>query len=105
MTRENSEKKSTKQAEMVTDFGERKVNTQNFSKTVVLPKTALENCQPGEEVTSVDVQLVQTIDEKFIKLIPICGISKKKKTEESDSEGEAGATGPAGPQGESQNGK
>ncbi len=89
MTLENSDKKSTKQAEMVTDFGERKVNTQNFSKTVVLPKIALENCQPGEEVISVDVQLVQTNDEKFIKLVPVCSISKKKETEESDSEGES----------------
>ena len=80
---------ATKQAEMVIDFGERKVNTQNFSRTVVLPKTALENCQPGKEVTSVNIQLVQTNDEKFIKLIPVCGISKKKETEESDNDGES----------------
>jgi len=75
---------ATKQAEMVTDFGNRKVNTQNFSKTVVIPKTALENCQCGEEITSVNVQLVQTNDEKFIKLVPVCATPEKEEDEEDE---------------------
>jgi len=84
MTLKKNDKNPTKQDEMVTDFGERKINTQNFSKTVVIPKTALENCQSGDEVTSVNVQLVQTKDEKFIKLVPVCGTSKKEKGEEGE---------------------
>jgi len=59
--------------EVITDFGERKVNTQNFSKTVVLPKQALSNCGCNlDEDVKVNVQLVQKGDEKFIKLIPVC---------------------------------
>jgi len=59
--------------EVTTDFGERKVNTQNFSKTVVLPKQALSNCGCNlDEDIKVNVQLVQRGNEKFIKLIPVC---------------------------------
>jgi len=59
--------------EVTTDFGERKVNTQNFSKTVVLPKQALSNCGCNlDEDIKVNVQLVQKGSEKFIKLIPVC---------------------------------
>jgi hypothetical protein len=53
---------------VITDFGNRKVSQQNFSKIVALPKIALDNCG----ITShVNVKLVQSKDEKFIKLIPI----------------------------------
>lgn len=66
-------KKETKETEVITDFGERKVNTQNFSKTVVLPKQALSNCGCNlDDDVKVVVQLVQKGDEKFIKLIPVC---------------------------------
>ncbi len=59
--------------EVTTDFGERKVNTQNFSKTVVLPKQALSNCGCNlDEDIKVNVQLVQKGSERFIKLIPVC---------------------------------
>jgi len=59
--------------EVITDFGERKVNTQNFSKTVVLPKQALSNCGCNlDKDIKVNVQLVQKGNEKFIKLIPVC---------------------------------
>jgi len=59
--------------EVTTDFGERKVNTQNFSKTVVLPKQALSNCGCNlDKDIKVNVQLVQRGSEKFIKLIPVC---------------------------------
>ena len=71
-------KKETK-TESVTDFGERKVNTQNFSKTVVLPKQALRNCGCNlDDDVKVVVQLVQKGDEKFIKLIPVCNDKEQK---------------------------
>ena len=84
MAAQNNEKNVKRQAEMIFDFGTRKINTQNFSKTVVIPKTALENCQCGEEITSVNVQLVQTNDEKFIKLVPVCATPKKEEDEEDE---------------------
>lgn len=53
---------------MITDFGNRKISQQNFSKIVALPKIALDNCG----ITShVNVKLVQSKDEKFIKLTPL----------------------------------
>lgn len=54
---------------MVTDFGNRTISTQNFSRIVALPKTALINC--GIESTKVNVKLVQQDGEKFLKLTPI----------------------------------
>jgi hypothetical protein len=59
---------------MVTDFGNRTISTQNFSKIVALPKTALINC--GIEATKVNVKLVQQGGEKYLKLTPI---AEKKK--------------------------
>lgn len=53
---------------VITDFGERKVSHQNFSKIVALPKTALENCGI---TTKVNVKLVQIKDERFIQLTPV----------------------------------
>jgi hypothetical protein len=52
---------------VIMDFGNRKVSQQNFSKIVALPKMALTNC--GIE-SQVNVKLVQTGKEKFIKLSP-----------------------------------
>ena len=65
-------------ASMVTDFGNRTISTQNYSKIVALPKTALINC--GIESTMVNVKLVMQDGEKFIKLTPI---NKEKGEEES----------------------
>jgi hypothetical protein len=53
---------------MVTDFGLKAISTQNFSKVVALPKTALANCG---EPTHVEVKLVQENGIKYLKLIPI----------------------------------
>ena len=53
---------------VITDFGNRKVSQQNFSKIVALPKTALENCGI---VSHVNVKLVQWGNERFIQLTPI----------------------------------
>jgi len=56
---------------MVTDFGRRAIHNQNFSKMVALPKTALENL--GDNITEVDVSLVQENGTKYIKLVPVGG--------------------------------
>ncbi|MCV0372455.1 MAG: hypothetical protein K5793_02760 [Nitrosarchaeum sp.] len=53
---------------VITDFGNRKVSQQNFSKIVALPKTALDNCGITSQV---NVKLVQWLDEKYIQLTPI----------------------------------
>lgn len=53
---------------VVTDFGNRKVSQQNFSKIVALPKTALENCGIRSQV---NVKLVQWRNKKVIQLSPI----------------------------------
>ena len=68
-------KNSVKQnAEVITDFGTRQLNQQNFSRTVVLPKTALQNCgcNLDDKDLKVNVTLVQKGDEKFIKVTPVC---------------------------------
>jgi len=69
-----------KTAESITDFGSRQVNHQNFSRTVVLPKTALQNCgcNLDDRDIKVNVTLVQKDDEKFIKLTPICKTGENK---------------------------
>ena len=68
-----SGKKKSK-AETVTDFGSRQLNKQNFSRTVVLPKTALKNCgcDLNDKDLKVNISLVQKNDERFIKVVPIC---------------------------------
>lgn len=67
----NTTKETVEKQPSVIDFGQRKIANQNFSKLIALPKMALTNCSyNGRDVTSVDVQLVQKGDEKFIKLIP-----------------------------------
>jgi len=71
-------------AETVTDFGDRQLNKQNFSRTVVLPKTALMNCgcDLNDKDLKVNISLVQKNDERFIKVVPICtGIDEVKKVE------------------------
>ena len=53
----------------ITDFGIRKISRQNFSRIVALPKIAL--LYRGQEITHVNVKLVELDDEKFIQLTPI----------------------------------
>ncbi len=68
MPRKTKAKTLENHVSVETDFGNRKVSQQNFSKIVVLPKTALDNC----DITShVNVKLVQSKDEKFIKLTSV----------------------------------
>ena len=73
-----------KKAETVTDFGTRQLNKQNFSRTVVLPKTALMNCgcDLNDKDLKVNVSLVQKNDEKFIKVVPICTGTDEVKEDE-----------------------
>ena len=56
---------------MTTDFGDRKIVGQNFSKMISLPKTALRNL--GTKATSLKIELVQEKGEKFLKLSPAKG--------------------------------
>lgn len=51
-----------------TDFGERKVSDQNFSRIIALPKDALANC--GNPV-KFNVKLVHENGARYIKLTPI----------------------------------
>ncbi len=76
-------KTGNKTAETITDFGNRQLNKQNFSRTVVLPKTALKNCgcNPDDDC-KVNVSLVQSGDERFIKVVPIrTGTEEEEKNE------------------------
>lgn len=58
----NSDSEST-----VTDFGNRSILNQNFSKLVVLPKLALMNCG-ADETAKINIKLVQEKQEKYLKL-------------------------------------
>jgi len=71
-------------AETVTDFGSRQLNKQNFSRTVVLPKTALMNCgcDLNDKDLKVNISLVQKNDERFIKVVPICTGTEKVNEDE-----------------------
>ena len=75
---------NNKTAETITDFGNRQLNKQNFSRTVVLPKTALKNCgcDLNDKDIKVNVSLVQKNDERFIKVVPIgTGTEEEEKNE------------------------
>jgi len=70
MSKKHSKTNRSSSNELVTDFGTRAINTQNFSKTVVLPKTALSNCGDSS-ADKVKIQLVQNNGERFLKLTPV----------------------------------
>ena len=73
------------EVESITDFGSRQLNTQNFSKTVVLPKTALSNCGCNlDEDVKINIKLVQKGKEKFLKLIPVCANETTEKEDEQN---------------------
>ena len=77
-----------KSAESITDFGNRQLNQQNFSRTVVLPKTALQNCgcNLDDKDLKVNVTLVQRDDEKFIKVTPVCKVQTEEKKKKEKKE-------------------
>jgi len=71
-----------KNNEIVTDFGERQLNKQNKSRTVVLPRTALKNCGIDlDENTKVNVSLVQSENDSYIIIEPVC-----KESEDDDED-------------------
>ncbi len=78
--------KLRKALESIIDFGDRQLNRQNMSRTVVLPKTALRNggFDLEEDDAKVNVSLVQHGDEKFIKISPVS--STKDEDDEDDEE-------------------
>jgi hypothetical protein len=81
MTKHHSVKHAKRNANssselMVTDFGNRTISSQNFSKIVALPKTALINC--GIESSMVNVKLVQDNGERYIKLTPLSEKGEEK---------------------------
>ncbi len=55
---------------LITDFGTRKILSQNFSRLVVIPKVALLNCGL-REASLVNIKLVQENDTKYIVITPI----------------------------------
>jgi len=85
MNKNNNVKHAQKTAKsnlsMVTDFGNRTISSQNFSKIVALPKTALINC--GIDTTKINVKLVQQDGEKYIKLTPVCKVQTEKGDEKN----------------------
>ena len=78
MTSKSHKKKAHSNSPMITDFGDRTISSQNFSKIVALPKTALTNCGAGE-TAKVNVKLVQDKGERYIKLTPVCQTKEKEK--------------------------
>ena len=53
---------------IITDFGNRKISDQNFSKIITLPKTALVDCGNPRKM---NVKLVVIIDRKCVMLTPV----------------------------------
>ncbi len=80
--------KFRKALESIIDFGDRQLNRQNMSRTVVLPKTALRNggFDLEEEDAKVNVSLVQHGDEKFIKISPVSSTEDDDDEDDEDDE-------------------
>jgi len=65
-----------------TDYGSRKVSHINQSRMIAIPKMALQNvCGTADDLT-VRVSTVQTGEEKFLKLIPVCNPKKVEVDED-----------------------
>ncbi len=77
-----------KRLESIIDFGDRQLNRQNESRTVVLPKTALKNAgfDLDEDDTRVNVSLVERDDEKFIKISPISETVDDEEEDDNDDD-------------------
>ena len=78
--------KFRKTLESIIDFGDRQLNRQNMSRTVVLPKTALKNAgfDLDEDDVRVNVSLVERDDEKFIKISPISATEDDDKDDDDE---------------------
>ena len=78
-----------KNNEIVTDFGERQLNKQNKSRTVVLPRIALKNCGVDlDENTKVNISLVQSENDSYIIVEPICKESEEDDNNDEDNDDE-----------------
>ena len=79
-----------KALDIIIDFGDRQLNRQNKSRTVVLPKTALKNAgfDLDEEDERVNVSLVEHDDEKFIKISPITETNDDEEEDDEDDDDE-----------------
>ena len=77
-----------KAVEIIIDFGDRQLNRQNKSRTVVLPKIALKNAgfNLDDEDERVNVSLVEHDDETFIKISPIIESKEEDEEDEDDEE-------------------
>ncbi len=80
--------KLRKALESINDFGDRQLNRQNMSRTVVLPKTALKNCgfDLDDEDSKVNISLVENDDEKFIKISPIAETEDDEEDEDDEDD-------------------
>jgi len=80
--------KFRKALESIIDFGERQLNKQNMSRTVVLPQIALKNAgfDLDDDDAKVNVSLVERDDEKFIKISPITETKDDDDDEDEDDE-------------------
>ena len=80
--------KFRKALESIIDFGDRRLNKQNNSRTVVLPKTALRNAgfDLDDDETCVNVSLVEHDDEKFIKISPVIPTELDDEDEDDDDD-------------------
>ena len=80
--------KFRKAFESIIDFGDRQLNRQNMSRTVVLPKTALKNAgfDLEDDETRVNVSLVERDDEKFIKISPTTETKDDEEDEDEDDD-------------------
>lgn len=76
MKKNNSKTKPIHNSEQsIVDFGTRAIVNQNFSKLIALPKTALTNL--GENITKVNVTLVQENEHRYIKISSIKEVKTK----------------------------
>ena len=84
----NVEETDKERLESITDFGDRQLNRQNFSRTVVLPKTALKNCgfNLDDKDSKVNISLVQHDDEKFIKISPVSSAEDDNDDEDDEDD-------------------
>ena len=75
MNKNNSKKPVHNSEPVIVDFGTRAIVNQNFSRLIALPKTALTNL--GENITKVNVTLIQESENRYIKISPIKEVKTK----------------------------
>jgi len=59
----------------IINFGIRIISDRNSSKTIVIPKTALDNLSDGN-FSKLKIQLVYENDQKFLKLTPVFDLKR-----------------------------